>query len=964
MKRGPDLTRWNRAGLERVRYVDADAITHLETLRERLAAAFPAPLWDAVQLGSAAAGAEESGAERLERMREQYAGPPGDWGWEIARALARAAHVLTEHVDAFANERFLGTATQWDYLRRLTAMIDYHPAPPSSGSTTLALLAPTAKQGGTVATGFQVKHAPEDGGAPVIFETLEDVDVHWSLNALRISGWDSNPRTFDPNDMISKKLWTLPKKHDVSVGQPGVLDVNGALQAVRVTKIEADAVAKTEHLQIFGARGRPALGATTLRLDPADTLSPRLGAGALVFANPHGRSVGEIVGWTKEGATGFARVSEADRYGLRLTGATPSGTDLTGEGVELYAPRKSNHAAYAANGNRWLFPLVAAMPTTTAFRMIAVTASGDPTGRILHSTDLKIKGSSLDEDDVRELLAADAGDADSLVFFEPGKDASVGVSKSSPAATVYRFDGAPGELRSGDALIAENAARATAAVEIASIREYEDSFEITLVAAPGGLTDVSRFHGPFKLALRPRGHDRNDRDAVTSGTFTLEIADAAAYDRLVVGRRMLVERETETEDVKPFATKLMQVGPKPADTPTPTRPALLTVRIDVTPADLAGYTKGDLILRGNAAAAGHGETMPVAPLGSGDAAAPSQAFTLEKDEASFVADPTLQAGVRAALEVRVDGRLWSEVSTLADAEAGDAVYVVRMTEAGRPRLTFGDGFNGRRLPTGRNNVSAIWRKGVGAAGNALAAGSLVKPVRPHPQVDKVRQPLVTSGGADMESADAIRQSAPAHLRALSRGVSLADLEHLARSQPGVWHARATEPLEETGREDLVDIAVVAADGVELGDVKGVLEKLYERLALPGIRVRVYDFDKVVLPITVRLRVDETAFVYETVETAVRRALAAAFALSGRPPGRPAYLAEAFEAVEGVAGVLNCDAEMFKGVEGPIRDDKLRPVRRAARSESDKVWGLWPTWRQAAFVPGESALTILRGEAAR
>ena len=42
-----DITRWNRAGLRRFQYVDANAATYLEELRVRLAERFP--LWQAVQ---------------------------------------------------------------------------------------------------------------------------------------------------------------------------------------------------------------------------------------------------------------------------------------------------------------------------------------------------------------------------------------------------------------------------------------------------------------------------------------------------------------------------------------------------------------------------------------------------------------------------------------------------------------------------------------------------------------------------------------------------------------------------------------------------------------------------------------------------------------------------------------------------------------------------------------------------
>lgn len=163
-----DLTRWNRAGLSRFRYVDGNALAFLEDLRAELAARFP----------------------EWEIGKRKYDEPSPDWGWEIVRAFARACHVLGEHVDAYANEGYLRTATQWDSVRRLVAMLDVHPAPPASASTPLVIAA--KEDPGTLAAGFAVRHTPKDG-APVVFETLEDLALDPALNALRLAGWNLSP---------------------------------------------------------------------------------------------------------------------------------------------------------------------------------------------------------------------------------------------------------------------------------------------------------------------------------------------------------------------------------------------------------------------------------------------------------------------------------------------------------------------------------------------------------------------------------------------------------------------------------------------------------------------------------------------------------------------------------------------------------------------------------------------------
>ncbi len=168
-----NLTRWNRAGLSRIRYVDGNAVVWLEEMRRSLLERFENSGWAAIQDGAPSV---ETDAERLERLQQQYeSGAEGDLLWEIVRTLSRSSHVLTEHLDVYANERLLRTATQWDNVRRLVEMIDYHPAPPASANTSLVLKVPDGLTG-VVEKGFKVKYSPPDGGAAVVYETLEEID--------------------------------------------------------------------------------------------------------------------------------------------------------------------------------------------------------------------------------------------------------------------------------------------------------------------------------------------------------------------------------------------------------------------------------------------------------------------------------------------------------------------------------------------------------------------------------------------------------------------------------------------------------------------------------------------------------------------------------------------------------------------------------------------------------------------
>jgi len=199
-----DLTRWNRSGLTRFRYIDGNAIEYLETIRQRMVELYadpetercewisPAvkePVNEQAEENESLVTRQERLSRRQDRIVEMFYQDRRDWAWEISRTFARSCHILTEYANAFANEFYLGTATQWDHVRRLVEMLDYHPAPPASSYTKLVITAKENKKG-IVPAGFQVQYTPETGGKKVVFETLNDIKVDAALNGLRPKGWD------------------------------------------------------------------------------------------------------------------------------------------------------------------------------------------------------------------------------------------------------------------------------------------------------------------------------------------------------------------------------------------------------------------------------------------------------------------------------------------------------------------------------------------------------------------------------------------------------------------------------------------------------------------------------------------------------------------------------------------------------------------------------------------------------
>lgn len=954
-----DLTRWNRAGLERFRYIDANAITLLETIRGQLADRFPH--WDLINDQSVG----ESATERRERLQKQYALPRQDWAWEIARTFARATHILTEHADAFANEGYLQTATQWEFLRRLVTMLDYHPAPPSSASTTLAIIAKEKADTGAVEAGLQVKYTPEDGGPAVIFETLDDVVVTPALNGLHLHGWDANPETFDPFATApDARYWKLAEDSKASAGQVGLLIDDKAGQAVQVTDVEdghAMITAAVAGGKLAAPQDKPSfiLSKTVLSLVPDEVYQPRLN-GADVFRLDHpGRfAPDQVVVWKKAGTTGFARVSAADRSAIRLADIIPAGSDVSGAGVEFFTAGFTPHEQFVANKNEWRFD---EDDNSTAGLLVAAADQSDNlTGTLLASHNWnRVSAQGYKH------LTSFAGHA--MYFFLPDKSEKLATSRAEPAKARLVFDGGSGQILSGDRMVAQSRTEHMAAILVTGVEEREDSFALTYQFEQAVLNDIERLYGPFTETLHPAGHDRNPTP-VAADALLLELKAAELPAELTPGRTVVIEPLEADDTLKPFKAAVLEVNVESRKRAKrksaiievfAARPRLI---LDAAPEDFAGYTLGNTIIHANAVIAGHGESKPERVLGSGDATRTGQTFVIDKEDIAFIADATMETGVRADLVVQVDGRIYHEVSTLADSEASDPHYTVRLTEDGFVKLTFGDGCHGRRLPTGRNNVTARYRIGTGLAGNNLPAASLETLAGAHPLVDAVRQPTPTAGGQDIEDIAGIRNNAPSHLRALGRGVSLSDLEHLARSQPGVWHAKAFFNASGAERHELVDIVVVPAGDAPLGELDTALQERLSSLSPPGIVLRISRFEPVLLPLSVTLRIDTEGYDTDAVEENARTALFERFSLVNRSPGMQVYLSEIYETVEAIEGVINSSAVLFDRSKrhAIVRGDD--PVlKHLPKNTAGDVWAAWPQNHQVIYIADRQTISISRQE---
>jgi len=397
------------------------------------------------------------------------------------------------------------------------------------------------------------------------------------------------------------------------------------------------------------------------------------------------------------------------------------------------------------------------------------------------------------------------------------------------------------------------------------------------------LLGATTVFGHFTKQLRLAGWNSNPTP-ISGSDIPLDLPAETAS--LTVGRKLVVYRSDAAD-----RGYLTAVSAATGDT--------LRLRDGIP--DGAGFTRENLRIAGNVALASHGERQAEKVLGSGDATLSGQRFVLAQQAVSFVPDPKQPRGVRADIDVVVDGRIWEQVGTLRDVGPADSVYAVKITEDGTLELEFGDGQTGRRLPTGSNNVRVRARVGVGLAGN-LPAGTLTKITRPHPLVSAVQQPLPAVGGNDRETADSLRKTAPTTLLTLERCMSPADFASLAAAHASIWQARAFVRPSLGTRAHRVEVVVVPADGAELGGLAQTLATFLQSHALPNVEVTVTRFVPLPVTLAVTVEIDLAAFEPAVVLRDVRAALYDALSLRRRQLGQPVFLGDIYAVVENVPGV--------------------------------------------------------------
>jgi predicted phage baseplate assembly protein len=323
------------------------------------------------------------------------------------------------------------------------------------------------------------------------------------------------------------------------------------------------------------------------------------------------------------------------------------------------------------------------------------------------------------------------------------------------------------------------------------------------------------------------------------------------------------------------------------------------------------YVRDSVVIRGNVALSSHGETVANEVLGSGDPGRPNQSFVLKQTPTTFVSAAT-PSGRASTLEVRVDGVRWREVDSLLESAPTDRVFSTRADAEGKRTIVLGDGKNGARAPLGSENITALYRKGLGRAGTVGANKLTLLLSRPL-GISKVDNPLPASGAEDPESTQDARVNAPLTVVALERVVSLEDYAAFARTFAGIAKAHVAWTWHERGRG--VALTVSGPEGAEI--VRGSktfadLQAAVQAHASVPAPLDILTHRQLTISIDADVRIDADRSP-ERVRAAVLRALRSTFSFAGRAFGQRVYLSELIAVMQNVAGVAMVDVNSMSAL---------------------------------------------------
>ncbi len=918
-----DFTRWNRAGLDRFRYVEGGAAEWLEYLRVAHMLLYATKRQDfpiddpdswvaAYRDGTFDNGIEVEAAlntiasrwpqlspyERVEdsqdyrtALRAQYDTIPIDHAAQLSRAFVRALHILTETLDAYVNEGFLATSTQSPHLRRLLQMIAFRPRLAASATVPIAIVMQGDAGRQSFERGLAAEWTPSDGTPVLTFETLSALTADPGLNLLRPFEWDSRRDAIADGDtrfhLENVETLKLSAKGQLALLRDGaslegvwVEDANRGAGHIDLTRTAAPAdkiVGDLQTAEVFFAptavwAARP-IGPEWLNF----VVEPKSYVGQVVSLSTN-VSYGTKFTW--DGApTPLAsdRAAADSLSGMTVGDATLSGFELVGTWTGFFFGNLAT--VEEVRGRDVLINRAKPAGLISVYPAVRSTIVQNPSGHPADALDILVPGPYVTPEGAEEI-----GE------LAPLSTSRVHIDLPRPLEFV---DGELVALRFTDGLT-----HGSLATGVSDAGPNGFNFQVTLPSGRSAneIVEVAAFFAGQSTLV----HDVRSPEPLISSAAS-DVIHVISPDRdldslLVPGRRLLVAQDPETavDDEAEVALELIiKTTSRTGDT--------LTIIAQNDLGAIAGLEKGHAVVYGNVAIFGHGKTLPEQVIGSGDSTHMRQVLELPPGPLSTRPDPGFPGGVLADIEVRQGTRELRQVASADDADPLQPSYMIEVGDNGEIYARFLS-----RLETGTDDIRLVrHRTGSGAVGNSVPAFALAKPKPKHPAIKTLIQPIPPQRGADLQDAAVLKSQGGNHFALMDRGLSANDFEKLAEGMTDVWHAHAELRREAAslGRP-IIQLTVVPSGGGSVGPIASDIRTGLRERSLPGMIFDIRDF----IPAPIRVRTDVTLKAGYAKSAALGDAIAEAvwhaFSLERRGLGKSLFVPEITALIEARPEVEN------------------------------------------------------------
>jgi predicted phage baseplate assembly protein len=852
-------------------------------------------------------------------------------------AWATVGDVLCFYQERIVNEGYLRTATERRSVLELARLVGYRPRPGVAATVYLAYtIDDKYKEEAVIPAGSRAQSVPAPGETAQSFETSETLRARAQWNDLR-------PRVDQPLTEASIRLGNGTNAHvylegivtNLKANDPLLIDFGrgGVPEMFRVLAVVPDAAAKRTQVMLLEAStgGVAAAVKDPPRLIDALTQRPSVppASARRLVRSLEGQFGGRPAGVGPEGLVGALSTNEAS-YGVSkvlapslvetLSSASANAAVSAPSPIRVFAPRVKTplfgHNAQkrvSVSGGQITvlgdWPIIESNiegPTSTHEEERVVNLDGRHES-ILPGSWIVVETPDTRLTDTRRLVVRAGGTG--AASSPPAVVSRAKYGMSGPATRVeidtrwITLDG----MSASDGHDDFEVLRRT--MVYAQSEELPLADEPILAPVCGGDSDLIELDG-FYEGLEA------GRWVVVSGERAIDGTSGVRFSELSMLSSVTQTVRTTTRIVDDNGSEVAVVQPGEK---THTFIKLAT--------SLAYcFARASVRIYGNVAAATHGETR-TETLGNGDGARALQRFLLKQKPLTFVPAPN-PSGVDSTLSVFVNDVRWRETDMLIGLGPRDRRFVTDVDDDDTTAVIFGNGIEGARLPTGVENVRAVYRTGIGKGGNVKAGQISLLSTRPL-GAKEVINPLPASGGADRETRDQARRNAPLAVMALDRLVSVQDYQDFVRVFAGIGKARAAELSD--GRRQIVHLTIAGVDDIPIEPHSDLYRNLVAALRRFGdptqpFRLDIRELLLLVLSAKVRIDVDHT---WEVVEGRIRAAMLDAFSFDRRELGDDALLSVAVSVMQAVPGVEWVDVDSFGGIPERVLDGGVRRLLEPA-----------------------------------